>query len=281
MKPVKSESITSDDAEIYYELYGKGEETLVCLHGGPGLGLEPFKPALLRVADERRVLLYDQRGCGRSSRLMPERMCPFELHINDLKTLLRAVGCSKASILGHSFGAYFAALFTLENPELVDRLILISPVTPYQETGQQMHRWFACMDRDMRRKMKRVNLEISDPEKKANRRLDLALPLYFEQKHALEEFRRRGIKVSGLAIEECGKYQQMLDLRPRLGEVSLPVSVACGENDKRTPPEYALEYVDRIPGCNYHAIPECGHFPFMEQPELFNDVLKSILIQGQ
>jgi proline iminopeptidase len=52
----------------WYRVTGAGGRTpLVCLHGGPGSTHNYFRP-LERLADERRVVVYDQLGCGRSDR---------------------------------------------------------------------------------------------------------------------------------------------------------------------------------------------------------------------
>src|SRR5215217_4191008 len=52
----------------WYRITGEGGRTpLVCLHGGPGSTHNYFRP-LERLADERRIVLYDQLGCGRSDR---------------------------------------------------------------------------------------------------------------------------------------------------------------------------------------------------------------------
>jgi pimeloyl-ACP methyl ester carboxylesterase len=56
--------VTPDKVQIFYKIVGKGSETLVAVHGGPGNSLESIRPDLEPLAKGRRVIYYDQRGQG-------------------------------------------------------------------------------------------------------------------------------------------------------------------------------------------------------------------------
>ena len=53
-------------AQIYYEVAGSGDDTVVVVHGGPGAGINDSRPDLEPLAKSRAVIFYDQRGGGRS-----------------------------------------------------------------------------------------------------------------------------------------------------------------------------------------------------------------------
>jgi len=113
-----------DGHVIYYERVGtKGAKPAVFLHGGPGGGISPKQR---RVFDPTRydVLLFDQRGCGRST--------PFaELEANttwhlvaDIERLREMVGVDTWLVFGGSWGSTLARAYSETHPERVSDLVL-------------------------------------------------------------------------------------------------------------------------------------------------------------
>jgi proline iminopeptidase len=113
-----------DGHVIYYERVGtKGAKPAVFLHGGPGGGISPKQR---RVFDPTRydVLLFDQRGCGRST--------PFaELEANttwhlvaDIERLREMVGVDTWLVFGVSWGSTLALAYSETHPERVSELVL-------------------------------------------------------------------------------------------------------------------------------------------------------------
>lgn len=113
-----------DGHVIYYERVGtKGAKPAVFLHGGPGGGISPKQR---RVFDPARydVLLFDQRGCGRSK--------PFsELEANttwhlvaDIERLREMVGVDTWLVFGGSWGSTLALAYAETHPERVSELVL-------------------------------------------------------------------------------------------------------------------------------------------------------------
>jgi proline iminopeptidase len=113
-----------DGHVIYYERVGtKGAKPAVFLHGGPGGGISPKQR---RVFDPTRydVLLFDQRGCGRSK--------PFaELEANttwhlvaDIERLREMVGVDTWLVFGGSWGSTLALAYAETHPERVSELVL-------------------------------------------------------------------------------------------------------------------------------------------------------------
>jgi pimeloyl-ACP methyl ester carboxylesterase len=53
-----------------------------------------------------------------------------------------------------------------------------------------------------------------------------------------------------------------------LHRITVPTLVVWGENDKLFPKEYAARWGERIPGCKVEIIPQCGHVPAIEKPDI-------------
>lgn len=62
-----------------------------------------------------------------------------------------------------------------------------------------------------------------------------------------------------------------------LHKIKMPVALIWGKNDKITPPEVAVEFSHLLPNAELTWVDECGHAPMMEQPEVFNRLLKIFL----
>jgi len=114
----------SDVHELYFEESGNPRgKPVVFLHGGPGGGTDPrmrrfFDPALYRI------VLYDQRGCGRST---PHA----SLHDNttwhlvqDIETLREHLGIERWQVFGGSWGSTLALAYAQKHPERVTELVL-------------------------------------------------------------------------------------------------------------------------------------------------------------
>lgn len=107
--------------EMYYEIHGSGEP-LVLIHGGGSTIETTFGRIIPILAENHFVIAVELQNHGRSGfRNVPQT---FEKDADDVATLLRNIGVSKASFFGFSNGATTATQIAIRHPELVDRLVL-------------------------------------------------------------------------------------------------------------------------------------------------------------
>ena len=113
-----------DAHKIYWEMAGNPEgKPAVFLHGGPGGGIDPkhrrqFDPA------RYRVLLFDQRGCGRSTpHAELEANTTWHL-VADIERLRELMGVDKWLVFGGSWGSTLALAYAETHPERVSELVL-------------------------------------------------------------------------------------------------------------------------------------------------------------
>ncbi|MBO6719271.1 MAG: prolyl aminopeptidase [Rhizobiaceae bacterium] len=113
-----------DGHTIYWERAGtKGAKPAVFLHGGPGGGISP---AHRRLFDPARyeIVLFDQRGCGRSTpHAELEANTTWHL-VADIERLREKFGFEKWQVFGGSWGSTLALAYAETHPERVSELVL-------------------------------------------------------------------------------------------------------------------------------------------------------------
>ena len=113
-----------DGHTLYFERVGtRGGKPAVFLHGGPGGGISPSHR---RLFDPTRydVLLFDQRGCGRSQpHACIDANTTWHL-VADIELLRQHVGAEKWMVFGGSWGATLGLAYAQTHPEHVSELVL-------------------------------------------------------------------------------------------------------------------------------------------------------------
>ncbi|SMC96824.1 proline iminopeptidase [Fulvimarina manganoxydans] len=113
-----------DGHRIYWERCGtKGAKPVVFLHGGPGGGASPLHRRLFDPA-RYDILVFDQRGCGRSTpHACLEANTTWDL-VADIERLREMVGAQRWQVFGGSWGSTLALAYAETHPNRVSELIL-------------------------------------------------------------------------------------------------------------------------------------------------------------
>ncbi len=113
-----------DGHRVYWELCGNPEgRPAVFLHGGPGSGCTPAHRRLFDPA-RYRVLLFDQRGCGRSTpHASLEANTTWHLVV-DMERLRELIGAERWLVFGGSWGSTLGLAYAQAHPDRVSALVL-------------------------------------------------------------------------------------------------------------------------------------------------------------
>ncbi|MDH4456214.1 MAG: prolyl aminopeptidase [Candidatus Methylopumilus sp.] len=116
--------IVTQKHDIYYEECGNPEGyPVVFFHGGPGSGCNPsqrrfFDPSFYRI------ILFDQRGCGKSTPLGCTEDNDTNALVSDIEKLKHHLGIKKWLVFGGSWGSTLALAYAIAHPDSVTGLIL-------------------------------------------------------------------------------------------------------------------------------------------------------------
>ena len=124
--PTEGYFVTPDNVKIFYKIEGRGSETLVAVHGGPGNSLESIRADFEPLAKGRRVIYYDQRGQGRSELLSDGKKLGYEQHVADLEAFRVHFKLERMSLIGNSWGGLLISLYAVAHPDRIERMILDS-----------------------------------------------------------------------------------------------------------------------------------------------------------
>lgn len=95
--------VGSGGARIFYRVVGKGPDTIIAMHGGPGGDMENIAPDLVPLGTRHVVIYYDQRGGGRSELPADTTLLHVQYFIEDLEAVRRHFGLERINLLAHSF----------------------------------------------------------------------------------------------------------------------------------------------------------------------------------
>jgi proline iminopeptidase len=105
-----------------------GVVPIVAVQGGPGVPWSAVEErALLRLAGDRPLVVYDQVGTGGSARLADPSDYTFARSVGELAAIVDETGAERVDLVGFSWGAAVATAFAVDHPERVGRVVLLSP----------------------------------------------------------------------------------------------------------------------------------------------------------
>jgi proline-specific peptidase len=122
---------------VWYRIVGDREEPgklpLLCLHGGPGVPHDYIESLETMVATGRRVIFYDQLGCGNSDQPHDPSLWTVDLFVDEVGVVRRALGLDRLHLLGQSWGGMLAMQYALTQPVgLVSLIVASSPASMLQ-----------------------------------------------------------------------------------------------------------------------------------------------------
>ena len=253
--------------------------TVVLFHGMNWGGFYFGGPIDLLRKEGFRVVVPDQIGWGRSSK----PVMPYNFHDMALNTrkLLQSLGVSKAVIFGHSMGGMLAARFAASYPDMTELAVLCNPIGVTDERFSE--HWENAGDA-----YKRTMAMTHDQLYQA---FEANIRWYFPNawKPEYEKYVRMlyAPTLSGdwprLAMVRS-IYQQITFLDPVVYDwphIKAKTLVLCGEMDGPNYPAEARHIAETIPNGHLVLIPNVGHVPFFQVPEIFNrDLLKFLKGDG-
>ncbi|MGD8321720.1 MAG: alpha/beta hydrolase [Gemmatimonadota bacterium] len=285
---------TPDGARLFFRVVGSTGDTIIAVHGGPGVDLESIAGDFAPLAEGHVVVFYDQRGAGRSTLPEDRSTLNADQQIDDLDAVRRHFGLAQVTLVAHSYGPLLAATYALAHPDAVRRMVLFNPVPPY--LGDFWERFGAALgarlDSAQAARMTDASERLADPDADARQacrdywavalrpRLadpDRSMPLLRSDLCASDPAGIRfGLTVTnGLVFASYGAW----DLRQRLRSLEVPTLVVHGEEDA-IPMDMVEAWATSMPNARLLRVPGAAHFSYAERPELVWPAVEAFLTEG-
>lgn len=272
--------INVDGGKVWYRVVGQGDKTpILVLHGGPGAPSYYLKP-LSALGAERKVIFYDQLGCGKSDHLTDTTKMTIDHFVEELKTVVDHFGLKEFYLYGQSWGTMFGTDYILKYPQGIKAVILSSPAISTALWIKDADTLLSTLPDSIQQVVK-----INDQNKTYNSpAYQAAINAYYQH------FMARKLPWSpdiDSSISQMGKsYQYMwgpsefnatgplrtFDRTNRLGEIKVPTLFLAGEFDEARPSTVKY-YQSLVPGAKFELIKGAAHLTMQDKPEETNKVV--------
>lgn len=275
----KTTIYTLNNQPIHVREEGSERGQIALLLHGWSSSWYALSPLLPLLKDRYRVMAVDLPGYGESPPLPQRTTIPDYADL--LAALVRELGNKPAVLIGHSMGGMISLTMTLRHPELVERMVLlcptisgrlsvfinlfISPVTLI-ERFSIANSIVATFERHMLGITDRLMRPASFAERTSITEQDYV--------HLRADARRPG---QGRVRAECYWAMRENDLRGSLSQIHVPTLVLWGMEDNTVPLRDAGVVATEMPDADLRVIPNAGHWPQFETPELTRRYVRGFL----
>jgi 3-oxoadipate enol-lactonase len=264
----------SGEVRIAYELCGTLHWRRPWLVLIQGMGFDRFgwKPVLPNLRRHFRLVLVDNRGCGRSDR--PAGLFAVADMAGDIVAVLDAAGIRRAHVLGASLGGMVAQELAVTHSERVDGLVLACTTPgwpfayPMPDASVRLILATAGLTAEVARRRHTENALSTRTVQDHPELVDQLIELQGSQP---ADPRARSAQAAAGALY-AGRLRQA-----RIGARTL---VLHGGADTVVDPRNGRLLADRIPGARLVTFPDLGHLLFWEDPDGFTNAVTSFLLAG-
>jgi proline iminopeptidase len=273
--------IEISDTRLWVDERGdQGAFPLLVFHGGPGLDHTMFADYLDPLAEDQRcrLILVDERACGRSDRAANPRTWTLRQMAQDVSDLAAALGIRDGyATLGHSYGAFVVLQHAVDHPGEPRGTIVSSGIAAarwLEEVGRQLEAFEPAELREQVTSSWARETEVRT-EDEASALMQDQMPFHFKDPEgpALKEYLRRTDGLARYAPDVIRHFASQdyggIDVEDRLAEVTHPVLVLAGRHDRACVVGASLDMAPRLPRAELVIFEDSAHMTFAEEQDKY------------
>jgi pimeloyl-ACP methyl ester carboxylesterase len=266
--------------QVHCRSLGSGGPVLLFLHGS-FLSMRSWRLVLEPLAERCSVIAIDRPAFGCTGRPLPVpgKPNPYspEGQADLVAALLEKLGHRQAVLVGNSTGGTIALLAAIRHPGKVSGLVLADAMVYSGYATSEFPPWLYPLLKaaaPLGGAFARVMIGAAFNRLHRTFWHDPSMP----GKELLAAYRRDMMQGSwGRAFWELLLSSHNLGLEARLGGIDVPVLVMTGDHDRMVKPAETLRLSGALPNAVLKVVPECGHLPQEEKPEIFAETLGAFL----
>ena len=247
--------VTVNGNKIRYLESGNSQGTIVLVHG-LGASAERWEFVIPEFSKNFRVIVPDLIGFGQSDK--PSVDYTTEFFTEFLGNFLQKLGIKKTNIIGSSLGGQITAEFTSNNQDMIENLVLVSP------SGIMKHSTPALDAYVMAALYPNLEGAKNAFEMMAGSTREIHSKI-------IEDFVTRmklpNAKMAFMSTLLGLKNAEVIT--KSLNKITVPSLIIWGEDDPVIPIKYADDFVSSIQDCRFYMMDNCGHTPYVDDPQRF------------
>lgn len=250
----------NNGVSIWYEVSGEGPP-LILIHANP-FDNQMWMYQVAHFSAKFKVISVDLRGYGRSVKMTEE--FTLEDMANDVLGVMEDAGCSKAVVMGCSVGSAIAILLTLSHPHMFEASILVGGSS---DVSSRFPRRIAGYINDITTYHCEFMRDLFHPNFVASQR----------GKYIIDTFIEKQGWLNAESIAATLRATNSLVTTQRLHSLRVPTLVINGEVDNSRPAGELTASL--IPNAQHKIIEGAGHACCLEEPEIFDGLVKAFLVE--
>ena len=257
--------ITIDNVLIRYADKNQKGFPLFLIHGLGG-SIESWTNNIEFLSKKFRIIAFDLPGFGLSDK--PKVSYTINFYVNFLEKFIKILKVKHLFLIGSSLGGHIAIEFTMRNRTIVDKLILISPAgcLPKSFKGTP----------SLKRYIKIVDAKSSNDINRILTSIDNSL---VDRSYANIMYKRLSLPGAKDAFISALKGSANAPrYNNKLAKINTNMLLIWGKEDKMIPLKYIRPFMEHG-NSRIIIIENCGHRPHVENPKLFNKIVKDFLME--
>lgn len=289
--PVREGRVAFRQFQDWYQVVGAGEAPdklpLLVLHGGPGVPHDYLEPLGQLARTGRRVIFYDQLGCGRSDHPDDPALWTPALFVEEVGALRRALGLERVHLLGQSWGGMLAMEYALTQPAGLASLVVADSPASMRQWVSEANRLRGELPPEVQATLLRHEAAGTTDSPAYQAAMQVFYRRHVCRKDPLPDYVQRSFDQLAqapqvyLTMNGPSEFHVIGTLKDwtivdRLPKIAVPTLLLSGKYDEATPAIVAVLHRG-IPGAEWALFEDSSHMPHVEETERFLAVLDGFL----
>ncbi len=260
--PPEGQMVDVDGIAVHAVVMGEGPD-VVLIHGSSGNTRDMTFALAPILAENYRVLVFDRPGLGYSDSFNPDG----ETIIEQAEILQRAasiLGADKPIVAGQSYGGSVSLAWAVTRPDNIAALVLIAPAAIPWETPLDAFNTIGATTAGNTLALPLVSAHV--PDWFVSKALDHVFAPQKAPEGYAEHFgpglTMRRASMHANAKQRANLLDEITELQPRYGEISVPTEIVHGTADTTVGLEWhSNRLIDQIPDAELIELDGIGHMP--------------------
>ena len=255
--------ITIQGNNLRYFEYGTSSNTVIFVHG-LGASAERWEYIIPYFRKNYRVIALDLPGFGLSDK--PPIDYTIDFFVRSLSEFIDKLGIQNSILIGSSLGGQIITELAIAEHKLINKLVLVSPSGVVNYSTSVLDAYIGAAISPNQENARKAFFMMNGQNKDVDSKIVDDFITRMNMPNAKKAFLSAIIsnKESKISCE-------------KLANVSIPSLIIWGEQDPVIPKENAELFFSCIKNCQFVEMKECGHTPFVEEPEKFSKIVLEFL----